>query len=93
MASARYTHTHRFLFELLLSAEDYAVYAAQFGESLRQAVSNVKMGLVSKNRALAEGLEYLSSSFAISKITYSYFEFPQNRPNRILRGAIFAILD
>ena len=64
VASAQYTHTHRFLSELLLSAGDYAVYAAQFGESLRQAASNVAMGLVSKKRALAEGLEYLSSSFA-----------------------------
>ena len=64
VASARYTHTHRFLSELLLSAGDYAVYAAQFGESLRQAASNVAMGLVSKKRALATGLGYLSSSFA-----------------------------
>ena len=64
MASAQYTHTHRFLSELLLSAGDYAEYAAQFGESLRQAASNVAMGLVSKKRALAEGLDYLSSSFA-----------------------------
>lgn len=63
MASAQYTHTHRFLSELLLSAGDYAEYAAQFGESLRQAASNVAMGLVSKKRALAEGLDYLSSSF------------------------------
>ena len=63
VASAQYTHTHRFLSELLLSAGDYAVYAAQFGESLRQAASSVAMGLVSKKRALAEGLEYLSSSF------------------------------
>lgn len=63
VASAQYTHTHRFLSELLLSAGDYAVYAAQFGETLRQAASNVAMGLVSKKRALAEGLDYLSSSF------------------------------
>lgn len=63
MASAQYTHTHRFLSELLLSAGDYAEYAAQFGESLRQAASSVAMGLVSKKRALAEGLDYLSSSF------------------------------
>ncbi|XP_022802556.1 vacuolar protein sorting-associated protein 13D-like isoform X2 [Stylophora pistillata] len=63
MASAQYTHTHRFLSELLLSAGDYAEYATQFGESLRQAASNVAMGLVSKKRALAEGLDYLSSSF------------------------------
>ena len=63
MASAQYTHTHRFLSELLLSAGDYADYAAQFGESLRQAASNVAMGLVSKKRALAEGFDYLSSSF------------------------------
>lgn len=63
MASAQYTHTHRFLSELLLSAGDYAEYATQFGESLRQAASNVAMGLVSKKRALAEGLGYLSSSF------------------------------
>lgn len=63
MASAQYTHTHRFLSELLLSAGDYADYAAQFGESLRQAASHVAMGLVSKKRALAEGLDYLSSSF------------------------------
>lgn len=66
VASAQYTHTHRFLSELLLSAGDYAVYAAQFGESLRQAASSVAMGLVSKKRALAEGLDYLSSSFAKS---------------------------
>ena len=64
VASAQYTYTHRFLSELLLSAGDYAVYAAQFGESLRQAASSVAMGLVSKKRALAEGLDYLSSSFA-----------------------------
>lgn len=64
VASARYTHTHRFVSELLLSAGDYAVYAAQFGESLRQAASNVAMGLVSKKRALAAGLGYLSTSFA-----------------------------
>lgn len=63
MASAQYIHTHRFLSELLLSAGDYAEYAAQFGESLRQAASHVAMGLVSKKRALAEGLDYLSSSF------------------------------
>lgn len=63
MASAQYIHTHRFLSELLLSAGDYADYAAQFGESLRQAASHVAMGLVSKKRALAEGLDYLSSSF------------------------------
>lgn len=63
MASAQYTHTHRFLSELLLSAGDYADYAAQFGETLRQAASNVAMGLVSKKRALAEGFDYLSSSF------------------------------
>ena len=66
MASAQYTHTHRFLSELLLSAGDYADYAAQFGESLRQAASNVAMGLVSKKRALAEGFDYLSSSFVTS---------------------------
>ena len=63
IASAQYTHTHRFLSELLLSAGDYADSAAQFGESLRQAASNVAMGLVSKKRALAEGFDYLSSSF------------------------------
>lgn len=66
VASAQYTHTHRFLSELLLSAGDYAEYAAQFGETLRQAASNVAMGLVSKKRALAEGLDYLSSSFVTS---------------------------
>lgn len=68
IASAQYTHTHRFLSELLLSAGDYAVYAAQFGESLRQAASSVAMGLVSKKRALAEGLDYLSSSFAATGV-------------------------
>lgn len=66
MASAQYTHTHRFLSELLLSAGDYAVYAAQFGESLRQAASSVAMGLVSKKRALVEGLDYLSASFVVT---------------------------
>ena len=66
VASTQYTHTQRFLSELLLSAGDYAVYAAQFGESLRQAASSVAMGLVSKKRALAEGLDYLSSSFAVT---------------------------
>ena len=63
MASAQYIYTHRFLSELVLCGGDYTGYATELGESLRQAASSVAMNLVSKRRALAEGLGYLSSSF------------------------------
>ena len=63
IASAQYVYTHRFVSELVLCAGDYAGYAAELGESLKQAASSVAMNLVSKKRALAQGLGYLSSSF------------------------------
>ncbi|EDO41450.1 predicted protein [Nematostella vectensis] len=63
MASAQYTHTQRFLSELMLCGGDYAQAAKDVGETLRQAASNVAMGLVSKKKSLVEELDYLSSSF------------------------------
>lgn len=63
MATAQYTHTQRFLSELMLCGGDFADSAKEVGESLRQAASSVAMGLVSKRKALVDELDYLSSSF------------------------------
>lgn len=63
MASAQYVHTNRFLSELAMCAGDFMDYAREIGETLRDAATSVAMGLVSKKRALADGLDYLSSSF------------------------------
>jgi vacuolar protein sorting-associated protein 13D len=63
MATAQYTHTQRFLSELMLCGGDFSDSAKDVGESLRQAASSVAMGLVSKKKALIDELDYLSSSF------------------------------
>ena len=69
MASAQYVHTNRFLSELAMCAGDFVDYAQEVGETLRDAAASVAMGLVSKKRALADGLDYLSSSFVAAAPT------------------------
>jgi len=63
MATVEYTHTQRFLTELMLCGGDFADSARHVGESIKQAASSVAMGLVSKRKALVDELDYLSSSF------------------------------
>ncbi|XP_028393538.1 vacuolar protein sorting-associated protein 13D-like [Dendronephthya gigantea] len=63
MASAHYTHTHRFISELTRCFDDFSSHANAVAQSLRSAATSMAMGLVTKQKSLADGIDYFSSSF------------------------------
>lgn len=63
MASAHYTHTHRFISELTQCFDDFSSHANAVAQSLRSAATSMAIGLVTKQKSLADGIDYFSSSF------------------------------
>jgi vacuolar protein sorting-associated protein 13D len=64
MASAHYIHTHRFLSELSQCFDDFSSHANAMAQSLRSAATSMAIGLVTKQKSLADGIDYFSSSFS-----------------------------
>lgn len=64
VASAHYTYTHRFISELTLCVGDFSSHANDVAQSLRSAATSMAIGLVTKQTSLADGIDFLSSSFA-----------------------------
>jgi vacuolar protein sorting-associated protein 13D len=64
MASAHYVHTHRFISELGQCVDDFSSHANAVAQSLRSAATSMAIGLVTKQKSLADGIDYFSSSFS-----------------------------
>ncbi len=64
MASAHYVHTHRFISELSQCVDDFSSHANAMTQSLRSAATSMAIGLVTKQKSLADGIDYFSSSFS-----------------------------
>ena len=64
MASAHYIHTHRFISELSQCVDDFSSHANAVAQSLRSAATSMAIGLVTKQKSLADGIDYFSSSFS-----------------------------
>lgn len=66
IASAHYIHTYRFISELSQCVDDFSDHANAMAQSLRSAATSMAIGLVTKQKSLADGIDYFSSSFAHS---------------------------
>ena len=66
MASAHYIHTHRFISELSQCVDDFSSHANAVAQSIRSAATSMAIGLVTKQKSLADGIDYFSSSFSHS---------------------------
>lgn len=66
MASAHYIHTHRFISELSQCIDDFSSHANAVAQSIRSAATSMAIGLVTKQKSLADGIDYFSSSFSHS---------------------------
>ena len=64
MASAHYIHTHRFISELSQCVDEFSSHANAMAQSLRSAATSMAIGLVTKQKSLADGIDYFSSSFS-----------------------------
>lgn len=72
MASAHYTHTYRFISELSLCINDFSSHANAMAtsranamaQSLRSVATSMAISLVTKQKSLADGIDYFSSSFS-----------------------------
>ena len=79
MASAHYTYTHRFISELTLCVGDFSSYANDVAQSLRSAATSMAIGLVTKQTSLADGIDFLSSSFTTTPGAQLEPKFPSRR--------------
>ena len=66
MASAHYIHTHRFISELSQCVDDFSSHANTVAQSIRSAATSMAIGLVTKQKSLADGINYFSTSFSHS---------------------------